>query len=232
VLVQVADGAGWRTVDRLHPRNRASEEWAQVGGGEGVRLLAESAVLVRSVSRLTRAAGTAVVQSVPPVGASLAAPGDAMAGVAAADGATAAVSGDTLDLAFMPPPRAEGLVREQFLMLRGTREVAPGAAALGRVADDAAIPAHFALHQNQPNPFAGTTTFRFDLPAPARVTLEVFDAQGRRVAALADGPWAAGAHAVEWGRRDRRGRIVRPGVYVYRLEAGAFRAERKLVVLP
>jgi flagellar hook assembly protein FlgD len=94
------------------------------------------------------------------------------------------------------------------------------------------VPERFALRPNRPNPFHDRTRIEFDLPAPARVKLEVFDAQGRRVRTVASGSWAAGSHVVEWDRRDTRGNRVAPGVYLYRLEAGRSRAERKLVVLP
>ena len=93
------------------------------------------------------------------------------------------------------------------------------------------LPAAFALAQNQPNPFASTTTIRFDLPAPQQVKLEIFDAQGRRVARLADGWFPAGYHALPWDRRGVEGRL-HPGVYLYRIQAGPFSAQRKLVLLP
>jgi flagellar hook assembly protein FlgD len=61
---------------------------------------------------------------------------------------------------------------------------------------------------------------------------EVFDAQGRRVATLADGSFPAGYHSCEWrGRVDGTGRM-HPGVYLYRIQAGSFRAQWKMVLLP
>jgi hypothetical protein len=53
----------------------------------------------------------------------------------------------------------------------------------------------------------------------------------RRVAELANGVFEAGFHALDWNRQGERGRL-RPGVYLYRLQAGAYRAQRKLVLLP
>ena len=100
----------------------------------------------------------------------------------------------------------------------------------GRIGETS--PARFALHQNRPNPFRGTTVIAFDLAADAEVSLAVFDLLGRRVATLADRVYPAGAHAVEWDLRDAGGARVAPGVYVYRLEAGTFRARRKMSVVP
>lgn len=94
------------------------------------------------------------------------------------------------------------------------------------------IPAVFAMHQNQPNPFASSTAFRFDLPRAEMVRLEVFDLMGRKVVKLRDAWMPAGRHSLDWEGRDASGLPIRPGAYVYRLTAGSFRAERKLVMLP
>jgi len=63
------------------------------------------------------------------------------------------------------------------------------------------------------------------------VRLEVFDAMGRRVRMLADGPYPAGFHAQVWDQRDAQGRAVAAGVYLYRIQAGPFRDKRKMVLL-
>ena len=42
----------------------------------------------------------------------------------------------------------------------------------------------------------------------------------------------AGFQAVTWDRRDEGGSVARPSVYLYRLTAGAFRAQKKMVLLP
>ena len=62
--------------------------------------------------------------------------------------------------------------------------------------------------------------------------LEVFDVQGRRIRQVAQGMWSPGVHAIEWDGRDSDGRHVQPGIYIYRLEAGTFRGQRKLVIQP
>lgn len=85
--------------------------------------------------------------------------------------------------------------------------------------------AALALHAAAPNPVAGATTLRFDLPAAGGATLDVVDALGRRVATLADGTFAAGTHAARW---DARG--LAPGVYVARLRTGEGVRTARLVV--
>ena len=138
--------------------------------------------------------------------------------------------GDTLSLEFRASPVPAGQVRDFFLVSRGVYTAwmpadQPGAAG-------ALVPSRFALLQNQPNPFAHATTIRFALPVAARVTIEVFDLLGRRIAALASGEYPAGTHAVDWNRRAVNGGAAPPGVYLYRLSAGSYREDRKMVLLP
>ncbi len=88
------------------------------------------------------------------------------------------------------------------------------------------------LAQNVPNPFpARGTRIAFSLREPGEVSLRVFDATGRLVRVLAEGPWPAGAHALDWDGRDLRGRAVASGVYYYRLDAPAFTQTRRMVLL-
>jgi flagellar hook assembly protein FlgD len=94
------------------------------------------------------------------------------------------------------------------------------------------VPVVFALMQNQPNPFDRTTKFRFDLPQRTRVRLEIFDLQGRRVRVMANAAYEAGRWSVDWDRRDAAGSLMLAGIYLYRLEAGPFRSQRKMVLLP
>ncbi|MEL6615024.1 MAG: hypothetical protein AAFQ43_04770, partial [Bacteroidota bacterium] len=65
-----------------------------------------------------------------------------------------------------------------------------------------------------PNPFRARTAWSFGLDAPATIRLTVTDVLGREVAALLDGPLAAGEHRAEWDAAD-----AAPGVYLWRLSA-------------
>jgi hypothetical protein len=75
----------------------------------------------------------------------------------------------------------------------------------------------FALEPAYPNPFAGSTTIRYALPEAARVTVEVYDAVGRRVAVLVDGEMPAGSHEAEWNAAS-----MASGIYLYRMTADDF----------
>lgn len=89
-----------------------------------------------------------------------------------------------------------------------------------------AKPMAYALHGNFPNPFNPTTAFRYELPSAAFVTFKAFDLSGRLVATLVDGWRAAGSHEVTFD-----GSNLASGIYLYWLQAGAFSASGKMVLM-
>jgi len=95
------------------------------------------------------------------------------------------------------------------------------------------LPKAYHLAQNVPNPFNPSTTISYSLPEgkSEHVRLTVFDLRGRKVAELVNRVQPGGSYSVSWHGRDSRGRPVPSGVYFYRLEAGDFKAVRKMVVL-
>jgi uncharacterized repeat protein (TIGR01451 family) len=93
------------------------------------------------------------------------------------------------------------------------------------------VPTAYTLSGGQPNPFRGTTTIRFDLPASGRVNLSIFDVTGRHVKTLVERNMGPGRYQPVWDGRDEVGRTVSPGVYFVRLEAGTFVAARRTVRL-
>jgi len=97
--------------------------------------------------------------------------------------------------------------------------------------DDAREPAVFVLHASRPNPAASSTRIAYDVPREARVTLRVYDAQGRAVRLLAGGVASPGRKSVYWDLRDDRGTRVRAGIYFYRLVSDRFEALERVVVL-
>jgi hypothetical protein len=70
---------------------------------------------------------------------------------------------------------------------------------------------------SSPNPARETATFAFELHAPGRGELTIFDAAGRRVRTVTREQFAAGDHRVAWDARDDAGRRCAEGVYFARL---------------
>jgi len=95
------------------------------------------------------------------------------------------------------------------------------------------LPGALRLGQNYPNPFNPSTLVPFELAGDAHVRLEIYNALGQRVRTLVDGPLAAGKHAVEWDGKDRRGRSVSSGIYLYRLsvDEGRSTATRRMLLI-
>nr|WP_279304753.1 T9SS type A sorting domain-containing protein [Salinibacter ruber] len=77
-----------------------------------------------------------------------------------------------------------------------------------------------------PNPAGRRATVEYALPEARKVTLEVYDVLGRRVATLADEKKQAGRHEVSL-----QARKLPSGVYFGRLEAGEQTRTQKITVV-
>ncbi|MDZ7294203.1 MAG: T9SS type A sorting domain-containing protein, partial [candidate division KSB1 bacterium] len=82
------------------------------------------------------------------------------------------------------------------------------------------------LAQNYPNPFNSQTVIRYQVPSASCVRLTLRDALGREVRVLAEGWVGAGVHEARLEASQ-----LPSGVYLYCLEAGQFKAERKLLLV-
>jgi hypothetical protein len=91
----------------------------------------------------------------------------------------------------------------------------------------------FAVHPIFPNPARMECRIAFDLPGQARVSIDVFDVAGRRVARLAEGRvFEAGRQSLPWDLMDRQGRRVPAGIYLVRVDAGRDHTVGRVVVTP
>ena len=227
IRLQVPDGrGGWRTVATRYPREHADQA-VLAGLGHGpVRLVFVGRHRVRFVGKVEPAAGGYTAERLPLLSARHSRLGDARAALDTTGTATSVLApGDTLELEFGWTPVPAGQVRELFLLAHGVY-TANLPAARTQV-----LPERFALHAPRPNPFAGSTRFRFDLPLGRHVRLEVLDAQGRRVRTLADQVLPAGTHALEWDGRNEAGGRTGAGVYFYRFAAGEHRARGRIALV-
>ena len=82
-----------------------------------------------------------------------------------------------------------------------------------------------------PNPARSTARFTVTMPAPGDLRLDVFDAAGRLVRALASGSREAGMQTLAWDLRDGSGRRVAPGLYLARCAAAGESVTRRVVVI-
>lgn len=93
------------------------------------------------------------------------------------------------------------------------------------------VPAVAALSAAWPNPAHTEARLRLAVPRPAEASLLVYDAVGRRVRTLVDGPLEPGEHVVVWDGRSDAGDRVPPGVYFLRGRWGGFQADRRVVLI-
>ncbi len=84
----------------------------------------------------------------------------------------------------------------------------------------------FALFQNHPNPFGGSTNIGFNLPEHTFARLSIADPTGR-VLKEVEGNFRAGFHQVVIDRKD----LSATGILFYWLETPSDRAVRKMILL-
>ena len=87
-------------------------------------------------------------------------------------------------------------------------------------------PTKFELSQNYPNPFNSTTTIKFGLPSDTKVTQEVYNIVGQKVATLVNEQMTAGYHQVEFSASN-----LASGIYFFRIGAGNFVKTKKLILM-
>ncbi|MBN2029558.1 T9SS type A sorting domain-containing protein, partial [bacterium] len=91
---------------------------------------------------------------------------------------------------------------------------------------DSDVPGRYSLSQNYPNPFNPETTIRFDVKAPCRVVLKVYNLLGREMAKLVDEPYQPGRYQIQF---DATG--CASGIHFYRIEMGDFQSIKKMIIL-
>ena len=87
-------------------------------------------------------------------------------------------------------------------------------------------PSAYSLEQNYPNPFNPTTNIGYRIPGTGFVSLKVYDALGREVATLVNEVKPAGNYLVNFNASN-----LASGIYFYRLKAGNFTQNHKMILL-
>jgi hypothetical protein len=114
----------------------------------------------------------------------------------------------------------QGAVRDSFAIVKGGVQVSVPSAG-----------STLSLAPARPTPARGEVAFDFMLATAGPATLDLYDAEGRRVARLADGMMEAGPHHAVW-RGAGRDRPAPPGAYWAMLTAGGEVRVRRVVLTP
>ena len=88
------------------------------------------------------------------------------------------------------------------------------------------FPTSYSLEQNYPNPFNPSTIITYKLPIKSLVSLKIYDILGDEVGTMVDKVQNAGSHEVIFNASG-----LASGVYIYKLTAGNFIDEKKLVLM-
>jgi hypothetical protein len=95
------------------------------------------------------------------------------------------------------------------------------------VSEENTIPKSYALYQNYPNPFNPSTTIEFDIPERTNVKLVIiYDILGREVETLIDKELEPGKYKINFTATN-----LPSGVYFYRLQAGNFIEQKKMILI-
>ncbi|MEQ8525796.1 T9SS type A sorting domain-containing protein [Gracilimonas sp.] len=86
--------------------------------------------------------------------------------------------------------------------------------------------ATFKLSQNYPNPFNPTTQIAYEISAPGKVLLEVYNVLGERVATLVNTNQNAGNHVVGFNASS-----LSSGIYYYKLVSGQNQLVRSMTLI-
>jgi hypothetical protein len=92
--------------------------------------------------------------------------------------------------------------------------------------EEAPIPFTYSLGQNYPNPFNPTTVIPYSIRDRVRVSLDVYNVLGQRVARLVDGVMDPGEYQSTLNVRN-----LASGIYFYQIKAGTFNQTRKMIIL-
>lgn len=87
-------------------------------------------------------------------------------------------------------------------------------------------PDEYSLSQNYPNPFNPKTIISYGLKTAGNVKISVYDILGENIGVLLNEVRSAGNYSISW---DASG--FPSGVYFYKIEAGEFTANKKMILL-
>ena len=130
------------------------------------------------------------------------------------------------DYEYPDNPRIALQVAQSYLSVAGDED-----GEITAVLEDQSLPTTFGWLINYPNPFNAGTVIQFELSQADRVSLDIYDVQGRFVRQLWDEPLPGGVHSLTWDGRDDSGISVATGIYLSRLGvSGQMRVQKMLLL--
>lgn len=87
------------------------------------------------------------------------------------------------------------------------------------------------LTSNYPNPFSAFTSFDYWLPKDGKTKVEIYNIKGQLVKRLTNEFQNEGSHTALWDGKDKYGRIVSSGVYLYSVNFARKIKARKMIFI-
>jgi len=97
--------------------------------------------------------------------------------------------------------------------------------------EEKTAPKAYYLAQNSPNPFNSNTTIEYYIPVDADVSIDVFDLNGKKVTSLVSEHQTAGTYSVKWNATDQKGNSVPTGSYFYKIKAGDYETQKRMLYI-
>lgn len=94
------------------------------------------------------------------------------------------------------------------------------------LAESSSAPQRYFLAPSYPNPFNPSTTISYGLPEASHVSIEIYDALGRKITTLFDGEQEASLYSITWNAAE-----MSSGTYFYIIRAGAYTASQKMMLV-
>lgn len=95
---------------------------------------------------------------------------------------------------------------------------------------DEVIPLEFYLSQNYPNPFSEKTVIKYCVGYKTRVQITVYNSEGKEIEKLVDEEKNPGTYEIDF-QSAIGSRQLASGNYYFRLEAGDYTSEKKMLLL-
>ena len=88
------------------------------------------------------------------------------------------------------------------------------------------------LHQNFPNPFNSTTKIKYEINKSGPLSITIYDLNGKEVVKLKENQFLKpGLHSVTWNGKNKNGKEVSSGIYMYQLITDGFSETRKFLFI-
>ena len=93
------------------------------------------------------------------------------------------------------------------------------------------LPTKTELVGNYPNPFNPNTHIVFKLHEATKLSINVYNVLGQKVATIADGNYTAGRYEIDWNAKNSMGVQLSSGIYFYELKTGNYSKVKKMILM-